>query len=282
MVYSMTKVIADIGATGSKFAILHNGKDPIFKTAEGFNPFLKDLSVLTSILDELPVVPEDVKSVHLFGAGFITTKMITTIKTMTETTFGNASTIELGDDILGTCKAHATQNQQAVITAIGTGTCHALWDGFTIAKQVPALGFILGDHGSGAHIGRDILEAGLIQDLTGDAKKAFDHQVKSYSDIANYISKPSIVATWARLASSYKEQPEIQTILRKNFKNLAENVLKDRYNKLNLPHIMVGSISNVFKTEVRTALQDVGISNDNIRFSNKSTIQGLAQKYAYQ
>lgn len=281
MVYSMTKVIADIGATGSKFAILHNGKDPVFKTAEGFNPFQKDLSVLSGILDELPVTQKDVKSVHLFGAGF-TTETIPTIQTMTETTFGNASTIELGDDMLGTCKAHAPQNQQAVITAIGTGTCHALWDGSSIAKQVPALGFILGDHGSGAHIGRDILEAGLIQDLTGDAKKAFDHQVTGYSDIKNYINQPSIVATWARLASSYKERPEIQTILRKNFKNLAENVLKDRYNKLNLPHIMVGSISNVFKTEVRTALQDVGISNDNIRFSNKSTIQGLAQKYAYQ
>lgn len=86
----------------------------------------------------------------------------------------SAPKVHVESDIFAT--ARGTLGHKAGLACIlGTGSNTCLWDGNKIVSQVPPLGYVLGDEGSGASMGRRLLVAVLRKTLTASTLSLFHH-----------------------------------------------------------------------------------------------------------
>ena len=161
-------LLADSGSTKTRWVLLNNGKIMMDLTTEGFNPYYYDQKELEKILyDRLHkhLRPETVLKIYFYGAGCSTKNNCLLIKNALKKLFANAG-IFTGHDLEGAAVS-LLQDKKGIACILGTGSNSCMWDGEKIIFNVPSLGFMLGDEGSGTYIGKLLLQ----KLLSGDADK---------------------------------------------------------------------------------------------------------------
>lgn len=149
---------ADSGSTKTDWALLSAGKEPVFFKSAGLNPNFADMATAPGeILSALPagICPEDVSGIWFYGAG-VHSLTAGKIEHMLRETFPSAGEISVESDMLGAARA-LLGNEKGFVAILGTGSNSCLYDGEGICRNVPSLGFVLGDEGSGGAIGRMLL-----------------------------------------------------------------------------------------------------------------------------
>lgn len=141
----------------------------------GFNPYYQDT---TSIYQELQKnlctqLEHPVNEIYFYGTGITNTEKKTTLINALQQAFPSASTIEVHSDMLGAARALCGQSA-GIACILGTGANTCFYDGEQIAYQVPSLGFWLGDEGSGAHLGKVLIQAYLHQELPEELQTKFE------------------------------------------------------------------------------------------------------------
>jgi len=150
-------LIADSGSTKTDWCLLAPGAPPFFFDTEGYNPYFVDSAfVVASLSRVLPsaVIPGDVKRVHFYGAGCFEDKAHIIVTAM-DRVFAQART-EVHLDLLASARA-LLGNSAGFVGILGTGTNTCLYDGQRITLNIDSLGFLLGDEGSGAWLGKRLL-----------------------------------------------------------------------------------------------------------------------------
>ncbi|MGK6352872.1 N-acetylglucosamine kinase [Parapedobacter sp. DT-150] len=151
-------LIADSGSTKTDWAISSKGAATQYFTTTGYNPFFMDApSILASMTGEMKKHPElsSVEAVYFYGAGCQGEKRSQMEQALTQV-FAHCPVIRVEVDLLAA--AHALLGDSPGFAAIlGTGTNTCLYNGKTIVYHIDSLGFLLGDEGSGAAIGKRIL-----------------------------------------------------------------------------------------------------------------------------
>ena len=87
--------------------------------------------------------------------------------------FPNIKTLAVDTDIVGAARA-LMSGHEGIVCILGTGANSCLWDGERIVRQTPALGYILGDEGSGAVLGRMLINALYKGGLPESIKKVLN------------------------------------------------------------------------------------------------------------
>ncbi|MDD6052236.1 MAG: hypothetical protein PUB91_00290 [Bacteroidales bacterium] len=149
---------ADSGSTKTDWALLSAGKEPVFFKSAGLNPNFADMATAPGeILSALPagICPEDVSGICFYGAG-VNSVTAGKMERMLRETFPSAGAISVESDMLGAARA-LLGNEKGFVAILGTGSNSCLYDGEGICRNVPSLGFVLGDEGSGGAIGRMLL-----------------------------------------------------------------------------------------------------------------------------
>ncbi|MFA5587928.1 MAG: ATPase [Mariniphaga sp.] len=153
----MTKImilIADGGSTQTNWCFLEHGKEPEFFVTRGINPLFSSSEKIVEEWREtrLASLPGEVKQIYFYGAGIVNEEVAGVIKKALADFFPGAE-MEAHSDLLAA--AHATLGKVSGIACIlGTGSNSCFYDGEKIIQHVPPLGFILGDEGSGAVLGK--------------------------------------------------------------------------------------------------------------------------------
>ena len=155
---------ADSGSTKTTWLIKsdadHDATSLRFST-QGINPFHLSNDEITNIIkDELLCQigfpkPKEITAVHFYGAG-CTTEKSQILSAILRRLFSNASSIEVGSDMLGAARA-LLGNTPGIACILGTGANSCLYDGNDIIGNVSPMGYILGDEGSGAVLGRTFI-----------------------------------------------------------------------------------------------------------------------------
>lgn len=166
------KILADSGSTKTHWAVLTGSGQRYDYYTSGINPSLmSDEEVAHVIGNEL--LPQlssiwwvgPVDSVEFYGAGCAGDVPIGRVRKALSDVFKHAQVI-VDSDMLGACRA-LCGDKPGVCAILGTGSNSCLYDGKQIVRNVPSLGFILGDEGGGAYMGKrlagDILK-GLMPD----------------------------------------------------------------------------------------------------------------------
>lgn len=185
------KLIAEAGSSKIQWGIIHSGKVFEFLTS-GFNPNVADRNYLRQLLvSGFPKEfdPNEITSIYYYGTGCGTDRNKTEVNRALSNFFCKSNSIKVSTDLEAV--GHAVFNEtNGFVGILGTGSSFGLYSERKIKKQAPSLGYLIGDEGSGAHIGRVFLNKLLTQQLPEIlTKKLADEMQKSFGQIKQELYK---------------------------------------------------------------------------------------------
>ena len=169
----MKILIADSGSTKTDWCVAEDGKILRRIKAGGINPVFLTDEELREAAAEAASLLEDIRpeAIHFYGAGCIPTQAERVIRALRQA-FPATDRVEVASDMLGAARA-LCGHQAGIACILGTGSNSCFYDGERIVANVSPLGFILGDEGSGAVLGRLLVGALLKNQLAPGLKEAF-------------------------------------------------------------------------------------------------------------
>lgn len=185
----MNKIlIADSGATKADWCVAEKGKILYQFKTKGLSPIFQSIEEISKEIksEVLPHVENiNISAVHFYGSGCTHEKIEDMTHAMKQS-FVNAD-VEIYSDLVAV--AHALcGNEKGIACILGTGSNSCEWDGNKIVNQVPPLGFILGDEGSGANLGKLLVGDILKNQLSKEMKDKFMKQFNlTYADIIDKV-----------------------------------------------------------------------------------------------
>lgn len=151
------KIIADSSSTRTEWTIVDGNRIVEHAFTTGMNPFFQSRRELShAIRLELPEAffRRRWDHVYFYGAGCANKDKIKTMESSLVAQFRTPVTVQ--SDLLGAARGLLV-NKPGLACILGTGSNSCLYDGNEITKTVPPLGYVLGDEGSSAFIGKKFL-----------------------------------------------------------------------------------------------------------------------------
>ena len=155
-------LIADSGSTKTDWYLTDGSDVKVQFMTQGINPFFLSIDEIADILHnelipQLVVLAENIRSIYFYGSG-CRQEMIPGLTDVLKRVFPSAMTVEVNGDLLAAARALCGR-AEGIVCILGTGANSCLYDGRRIVMNTPPLGFILGDEGSGAVLGRNFVNA---------------------------------------------------------------------------------------------------------------------------
>ena len=257
-------LIADSGSTKTHWSLIQNGSVVSNVFTDGINPFYQtDMEIIALIESQL--MPElknnEVERVYFYGAGCsFPEKKLVVSRTLIRF-FGNAI-IEIQSDLLAASRS-LFQNSKGIACILGTGSNSCYYDGNDIVENISPLGFILGDEGSGAVIGKLFLADCLKNQLPIELKEKFLQQYDLTPAIIleNVYKKPfpnRFLAKFTPFLLEHLEEPSIFNLVFDSFDAfLVRNVMQYQLEDVEVG--FVGSIAHYFKDTLEIVASERGI-----------------------
>lgn len=251
-------LIADSGSTKTDWAL-----GAVRVRTQGINPFHQDAAAIRAVLrDELMPQLEatEIKRVAFYGSGVrpeLEEKMISTLREF----FPQAVEIEAHGDLLGAARA-LCGHEAGIACILGTGANSCLYDGEQIVGNIPPLGYILGDEGSGAVLGRNFLNALYKNRLSSAVREEFEAtQAVEMADVIERVYRQPMANRWLASLSVFIHRhlcdPEVEALVMDNFRDfIVRNIAP--YHRPDLPVSAVGSIAYYFGEQLRDVIQKEG------------------------
>lgn len=270
-------LIADSGSTKTDWFFVGDEGFHTHKQTPGINPFYQDSKTIFESISQLPERVESPKEIYFYGAGCATFEKNKVVEDAIRQLYPDAN-IEINSDLLAAARALCGK-EKGIACILGTGSNSCSYDGEEIIKNVSPLGYILGDEGSGAVMGRKLISDILKNQLPDNIIKAF---FNSYDltphDILDRVYKQSFpnryLAQFTHFIAAHLHEESIKEILLSNFKEFFKrNVAQYAQHKV-LPIHFVGSIAFHFKQELIEVSDKLGYNLGKIE---KSPVNGLIQ-----
>ena len=148
-------LIADSGSTKTDWLFAEDASKVERRQTLGINPVHMSEDEVVAVISALDC-PQSPHAVYFYGAGCIDpfkTKVVNALGHL----FPDAE-VSVESDLLGAARA-VCGHRRGIACILGTGSNSCLFDGEKILDNTPPLGYILGDEGSGTHIGKSFLNA---------------------------------------------------------------------------------------------------------------------------
>lgn len=191
-------IVADSG--GSKTEWRSVDKDGMLRAAQtaGMNPSCHDGSHFMTVINDavrlLNPNSEKVERIYFYGAGLLTTQSVAPIHSAMERKFPSAF-IDFRSDLLAAARA-LFGDGDGIVAIMGTGSNSCLYSAGKSVQSCGSGGFILGDEGSGAALGRAFISDYIKKLMPEEVYQAFyDRYGLQYQDIVeNVYRKPGASA----------------------------------------------------------------------------------------
>ncbi len=176
----MVKLIADSGATKAEWCLLNNGKKKTVFT-QGISPYFLNQQQITEILKKelLPKIKDiKIEEVYYYGTGCANPKNALVVKKAIHSVINSknskkAAPIFVSHDLLAASRS-VCQKSKGIACILGTGSGASYFNGKKIVKSTTGLGYILGDEGSGAYLGKKVIQYYLYNTFDDELRARFD------------------------------------------------------------------------------------------------------------
>ncbi len=271
-------LIADSGSTKTHWCLVSdNSVDHLF--TQGFNPYTQSESYIREAirLELLSQVKSEISSIYYYGAGCSSDDKIEVIKSALSASFPK-SQLHVDHDLLASARA-LCGNQKGIAAILGTGSNSCLFDGKNIIENIPALGFILGDEGSGSYLGKKLLASFFYKNLPQDLEFSFKKEYASSKEeiLESVYKKPNpnrFLASFAPFLSKNISHPFIHDLVFQSFSDFFTSQVMKYENATSYPFNCVGSIGIVFSDVLSEVIQAKGFTKGKII---KSPMEGLLE-----
>lgn len=255
-------IIADSGSTKADWKIIQDNKVVKTISTMGLNPFFHTKEVIFDALKngfENQVKPEEILKVFFYGAGCSSVERNSFMEKSIGMYFKNAR-VEVEHDILAAARA-TCGTAPGIACILGTGSNSCAYDGVKITDNLPSLGFMLGDEGSGSYLGKMLIKKLFYRELPKDLLDKFNHKYHlSKEDILDALYNKHHVnvflAKFSQFYSENKEHTVIQQMVKTAFSDFFScHIVKYKdYDKH--PVHFVGSIGFIFRNLLEEVAKD--------------------------
>jgi N-acetylglucosamine kinase-like BadF-type ATPase len=168
----MIKLVCDSGATKAEWCLINKGKKKTFIT-QGISPyFLNVVQIKDLLLKELKPKFKNIKvdEIYYYGTGCANPANARLVKKAIQLVFTNTKKIEVTHDLMAAARS-VCGKKKGVVANLGTGSFCCYYDGKKIMKQIPGIGYVLGDEGSGAYLGKKVIQYYLYETFDDDLRQ---------------------------------------------------------------------------------------------------------------
>lgn len=257
--------IADGGATKADWVIVKDNGEQVAISTTGFNPnYVSGERISEIIRTELvEKLPFDITgNVFYYGTGCWDPgrKQIVVDALAKELPM---ATINASHDLLAAARATCGHNP-GISCILGTGSNSVLYDGVKEADNVTNLGFLLGDEGSGAQIGKMFIQAFFYREMPVELQPIIEQVCPNgRKDILDVVYSGGIpaayLASFAQLFTGHQDHPFVRSTVKKSFTEFLTRHVCKYHNHESLPVNFVGSVAFHFQDILKEALQELGL-----------------------
>lgn len=258
-------LVADSGSTKTEWKVLKGDITEESVFSSGINPFFltsEDIYLLfKKELDNFSGYQFDI--IYFYGTGCNSESKNNTVKNALSRFF-SCDKILIGTDLLGAARS-LCQNSQGIACIMGTGSNSCYYDGRVIVSNVAPLGYILGDEGGGAVIGRKLISAVLKKQVPQPVIDLFidTYKITPAEILERVYMKPfpnRFLGQFAKFVSSNIQIPELQEIITTSFEEfIKRNVLQYPESGI-LPIHFTGSIAIHFRSFLEELLRKYSLN----------------------
>lgn len=275
------KIIADCGATKSEWVTIHSDGSTSRFITKGVNASTMSASAIKDIISEagekISVAEQSAAEINLYMAGIPSEEIKKTICNSLQHYFPIAS-LEIHSDLLGAARA-ACGHRPGIAAIIGTGSNSCMYDGIEITKRVYSCGFILGDEGGAATLGKLFIADFLKGLIPAEIASEFSSRYPSdYATIVANVYKsegsPSgYLGSFTPFILEHYDNPYIKELVDGNFRSLLRRAIK-QYDTDKYAVGVVGGFGFALKHIITRIASEEGITIS--RFI-KAPIDGLVE-----
>jgi N-acetylglucosamine kinase-like BadF-type ATPase len=258
-------LIADSGSTKTDW-ILTTAENSILEVETmGINPVRDSQDAIFDVINNnlAPKILQDynIREINFYGAGCIAPYK-DNVKEVLIKVFGTNSKIAVESDLLGAARA-LCGNKAGIACILGTGSNSCLYDGKDIISNTSPLGFILGDEGSGAFLGKTLVGNVLKKIFSSELQEHFLRKFNlTPSIIINKVYREPMpnrfLASLVPFLAENREEAEIHDMLIWAFRQFFVRNVK-AYGHPEMKINMVGSIAFYFEKEITEAAAKEGL-----------------------
>ena len=276
---SSVKLIADSGATKAEWCLLQGKKKKTIFT-QGISPYFFDTAQITNILEKelLPSLKGiQVDEVYYYGTGCINPNNNQIVKRSIKNIFKELTKVEVTHDVMAAARA-LYADDKGVACILGTGSSSCYYNGKKIVVNKPGLGYVLGDEGSGAYLGKKVLQYYLYNTFDEELTGRFNIKYKiSITDILESVYKKPLANRYLASFTPFLSENRGHYMI----ENIIEDALNDFFfhhickfrESWTLPVSFVGGVSYYFQDVLKELCRSYEFTIGKIL---KNPMEGLA------
>lgn len=250
-------LIADSGSTKTSWAWVDASASIQTRTTGGINPFfLNEKEMIRLLSNEMTRPEQEITSVHFYGAGCTPEKAPVVQKALKN--YFQATVIEVNTDLLGAARS-LCQQEEGIACILGTGSNSCHYNGTKIQENTPPLGYILGDEGSGAVLGKKLISNVLKKQLPASIVQDFWNTYRfSQAEILEKVYRQPFpnrfLATFVPFLSKHLENESIAALVENGFSEFIERNILSYKDLDRLPVHFTGSVAFHFSHSLKKVL----------------------------
>jgi N-acetylglucosamine kinase-like BadF-type ATPase len=272
--------IADGGSTKADWIIVDKNGNQTKSSTMGFNPFFYTEEVVVEELNKKFVHEVPVKAaekVYFYGSGCSDNLRKAVLERAFAKIFPNAE-IHVYHDLLASAKA-TCGDDPGIACILGTGSNSCLYDGIKEIDNVANLGYLLGDEGSGTHLGKKLIRAYYYRELPKELEEAFNKKYQlGKRELLNRLydgqSGNVYLASFSKFLFEHKEHFYVQRIVARSLAEFIDRHVMKYEGHQTLPIHFVGSIAYYFSKVLKSLLAERNLT---LGLIIKKPIENLVQ-----
>lgn len=246
------KLIADSGSTKAEWCLLDGKKKKNF-TTQGISPYFLSSEQIQNVLQyelKAKMKASEPDEIFFYGTGCSNPVNVKLVKNAIQKIFTRAK-VNVDHDLMGAAKA-LCGNEKGIACILGTGSNSCYYNGKKIVKNSPGLGFILGDEGSGAYLGKKVVQYYLYNTFDPDLMDRFNAKFNiSGVEILDAVYKKPLpnryLASFVIFLAENRGHYMIENIVEDGFNDFFFNHIYKYRESWTLPIHFIGSIAHGFK-----------------------------------
>jgi N-acetylglucosamine kinase-like BadF-type ATPase len=245
-------LIADSGATKAEWCLVGDGKTKTIST-QGISPYFLDTKQISELLQKelMPKLRgQRIDEVYYYGTGCANPANARSVAKAIKTQLPQAS-IDVTHDLLAAARA-LCGHEKGIACILGTGSNSCFYNGKKMVKNSPGLGYVLGDEGSGAYLGKKVLQYYLYGTFDDELRGRFDltYMTNTTEILENVYKKPlpnRYLAGFAKFLAENRGHFMIENIIEDGLNDFFFNHLCKYREIWQMPVNFVGGVAYGFR-----------------------------------
>jgi len=280
--------IVDGGSTKCDWVILENtGKVSQKTESVGFNPNIISADLIPQEIEKNPhlfLIKNQLDYVYFYGSGCGTAENALLVETQLQKVFPYAK-VTVKEDLTAAAYA-AYKGKPAIVCILGTGSNSCYFDGKSVRRDLPSLGFLIGDEGSGSAIGKHLVRRFFMKKLPQDLHQEFVETYHLTIDdaIKNMYHNPranAYLAEFNKFVIQRKQHPYFQNMVFDEMKNFFEYQVLPYAEAREAEINFIGSIAYYYEDVLRAAAAELNLTVGHIVQKPIESLVEFHQKYIF-